>query len=87
MSKEALICPRPVRSRAAPIRLSARAERSSMSLAGPAAAVLMVLCCLAGPILIDAAATLTAGAVFGLGAGAVVLLGLCLLLARWVRSR
>lgn len=58
-------------------------ERSRLSrLAAPGLAVLMVACCLAGPILVGAAGTLTVGALFGVGAAAVVLLGLCLLLAR-----
>ena len=62
-------------------------EPSRLSrLAAPGLAVLMVLCCLAGPILIGAAGTLTVGALFGLGAAAVVLLVLCLLLARRLRS-
>ena len=62
-------------------------ERSHLSrLTGPAVGALIVLCCLAGPILIAAAGTLTVGALFGLGAAAVVLLGLCLLLARRLRS-
>jgi hypothetical protein len=55
-------------------------------LAAPAVAALMVLCCLAGPVLIGAAGTLTVGAIFGLAAAAIALLGLCLLLARRLRS-
>lgn len=56
------------------------------SLAAPGLAALMILCCLAGPILIAAAGTLTVGALFGLGAAAIVLLGLCLLVARRLRT-
>ena len=55
-------------------------------LAGPALAAFMVLCCLAGPILIGAAGALTVGALFGLGAAAVGLLALCLYVARRARS-
>ena len=51
-------------------------------LAGPALAVFMVLCCLAGPILIGAAGALTVGALLGVAAGAVALLVLCLWVAR-----
>jgi hypothetical protein len=55
-------------------------------LAAPAAAAVMVACCLAGPILIGAVGTLTAGAAIGLGAAAAVLLGICLLLFRRLGS-
>lgn len=55
-------------------------------LAAPGLAALMILCCLAGPLLIGAAGALTAGAVFGVGTAVLVLLGLCLLLARRLRS-
>jgi hypothetical protein len=46
----------------------------------------MVVCCLAGPLAIGAAGALTAGALFGLAAGAIVLLGLCLAVARRLSS-
>ena len=55
-------------------------------LAGAALAAFMVLCCLAGPVLIGAAGALTAGALFGLGAAAIALLGLCLYFARRFKS-
>lgn len=55
-------------------------------LAAPAFAALMVACCLATPLIVGAAGTLAAGAIFGLGAAAVALLALCLLLALRVRS-
>ena len=51
-------------------------------LAGPALAAFMVLCCLAGPILIGAVGALTAGALLGVAAGAVALLVLCMWVAR-----
>lgn len=51
-------------------------------LAAPALALLMVACCLAAPIIVGAAGAVTAGALFGIGAAAVALLALCLLLAR-----
>ncbi len=56
------------------------------SSAGPALAALMVACCLAGPLLIGAAGAITAGGLFGLGAAAVLLIALCLLVARRLRS-
>ena len=55
---------------------------SRSRLAAPVVAGLMVLCCLAGPLLIGAAGALTVGALFGLGAAAVVLLAFCILLLR-----
>ena len=55
-------------------------------LAAPALAGFMVLCCLAAPILVGAAGALTAGALLGLGATALAILGLCLYVARRVRS-
>jgi Na+/proline symporter len=56
------------------------------SLAGPAVALLLVACCLAGPLLVGTAGALTVGALLGLAAAAVVLLGLCALVARRIRS-
>jgi hypothetical protein len=47
-------------------------------LAAPALAALMVACCLAGPLIIGALGTLTAGAVFGVGAAVIALLAACL---------
>ena len=44
-------------------------------------AALMIICCLAGPLIIGAAGALTAGAVFGVGAAIVLLLALCLFAA------
>lgn len=55
-------------------------------LAGPALAVLMVVCCLGAPLVIGAAGALNVGALCGLAAGAIVLLGLCLFLTRRLRS-
>ena len=55
-------------------------------LAAPALGGFIVLCCLAGPILIGAAGALTLGALLGLAAGALALLGLCLLVAHRLRS-
>jgi hypothetical protein len=52
-------------------------------LAAPALAAFAVLCCLAAPLVVGAAGALTAGALVGIGAGAVVLLVLCL----WVALR
>lgn len=49
-------------------------------------AALMVVCCLAAPPLVGAAAALTAGAVFGVGAGILAVLALCLFVARRLRS-
>jgi hypothetical protein len=49
-------------------------------------AVVAVLCCVALPVVIAAAGTLTAGAVLGLTAGAVVLLAACLLAAKRLGS-
>lgn len=56
-------------------------------LAAPALGALMVLRCLAGPILIGAAGALTVGALLGLAAGALALLGLCLFVAHRLRSQ
>jgi Na+/proline symporter len=55
-------------------------------LAAPALAALMVACCLAAPLIVGAAGALTAGALFGIGAGAVALLIICLWVARRLRS-
>lgn len=46
-------------------------------LAAPALAVLAVACCLGAPLIVGAAGALTAGAVFGIVAGGLALLGLC----------
>jgi hypothetical protein len=51
-------------------------------LAAPAIAVLAVLCCLGAPLIVGAAGALTAGAVFGIVAGGLALLTLCLWAAR-----
>ena len=62
--------------------MSAETESSRSSwrtrLAAPGAALLAILCCLGAPFILGAAASLTAGAWFGLGIGVVVLLALCL---------
>lgn len=55
-------------------------------LAAPLLGVFAVACCLAGPLVVGAAGSLAAGAVFGLVAAGVVLLGLCLVAARRLRS-
>ena len=55
-------------------------------LAAPALAALMVLCCLAAPLVVGAAATLTAAAVFGIAGGAIALLVLCLYVGKRVTS-
>jgi hypothetical protein len=55
-------------------------------LAAPAFAALIVACCLAAPLIVGAAGTLTAGAALGIGAGVVALLALCLFLAGRPRS-
>jgi hypothetical protein len=55
-------------------------------LAAPALAALMVACCLAAPLIVGAGA-LTAGALFGLGAAALVLVGVCLVVARRRRDK
>ena len=47
-------------------------------LVAPAFAALMVACCLAGPLVVGAVGTLTAGAVFGIGAALVALLTACM---------
>lgn len=49
-------------------------------------AALMIICCLAGPLIIGAAGALTAGAVLGVGAAIVLLLALCLFAARRLTS-
>lgn len=46
-------------------------------LAAPVLAALMIACCLAGPLIVGAVGTLTAGAVFGIGAALIALLGAC----------
>ena len=51
-------------------------------LAAPALAALVVLCCLAAPLIIGAAVTLTAGAVLGIVGGVIGLVILCLYVAR-----
>lgn len=51
-------------------------------LAAPALAILAVLCCLGAPLIVGAAGALTLGAVFGIVAGGLALLGLCLWAAR-----
>jgi len=56
-------------------------------LAAPALAALMVACCLAAPLIVGAAGALTAGALFGLGAAALVLVGVCLVVARRRRDK
>jgi Na+/proline symporter len=66
--------------------MSEPAKSWRSTLAGPAVALLMVACCLAGPLLVGTAGALTLGALIGLAAGAVVLLGLCVLVARRLRS-
>lgn len=48
-------------------------------LAVPGAALLAILCCLGAPFILGAAASLTAGAWFGVGVGLIALLALCLL--------
>lgn len=47
-------------------------------LAVPAAGILAILCCLGAPFILGTAASLTAGAWFGVGVGLVALLALCL---------
>ena len=47
-------------------------------LAVPAAGALAILCCLGAPFILGAAASLTAGAWFGVGVGLIALLALCL---------
>ena len=51
-------------------------------LAAPALAVLAVLCCLGAPLIVGAVGSLTIGAVFGIVAGGLALLALCLWAAR-----
>jgi hypothetical protein len=55
-------------------------------LVAPAFAALMVACCLAAPLVVGAAGAVTAGALLGIGAGAVALLALCLFVAGRLRS-
>lgn len=55
-------------------------------LAAPALVALMVACCLAAPLMVGTAGVLTAGALLGIGAAAVVLLGVCLFAARRLSS-
>lgn len=55
-------------------------------LAAAALAVLAVACCLGAPLIVGAAGALTAGALFGLVAGAFALLVLCLWVARRLAS-
>ena len=55
-------------------------------LAAPALAGLMVACCLAAPLIIGAAGTLTLWAVFGIGGAAIALLALCLFATSRFRS-
>ena len=47
-------------------------------LAVPSVALLAILCCLGAPFILGAAASLTAGAWFGVGVGLIALLALCL---------
>ncbi|MGI8460145.1 MAG: hypothetical protein ACR2OC_00710 [Solirubrobacterales bacterium] len=61
-------------------------KRWSSRLAAPALGVLMVACCLAAPLIVGAAGALTAGALFGIGAAAIVLLAMCLIVARRMQS-
>lgn len=64
--------------------MSAAWSRWAKRLAAPALAALMVACCLAAPLIVGAAGAITAGALFGLVAGGIVLLALCLYVARRV---
>ncbi len=50
--------------------------------AAPALAALAVLCCLGAPLIVGAVGSLTIGAVFGIVAGGLALLALCLWAAR-----
>ena len=55
------------------------AQKSRLSrMAAPALAALMIACCLAAPLIIGAIGTLTAGALFGVGAAVAALLVACL---------
>ena len=47
-------------------------------LAAPALAALAIACCLAAPLIVGAIGTLTAGALFGVGAAVIALLAACL---------
>jgi hypothetical protein len=51
-------------------------------LGAPALAALAVLCCLGAPLIVGALGSLTIGAVFGILAGGLALLALCLWVAR-----
>lgn len=66
--------------------MSSSGESWRSRLAAPALAALMVICCLAGPVLIGAAGALTAGALFGIAAAAIALILLCLSLVHRARS-
>ena len=55
-------------------------------LTGPALAVLMIACCLAWPLLAGAVGAVTVGAAFGIGAGVIVLLALCLFVGHRLTS-
>ena len=61
-------------------------ERSTWRsrLAAPTLVAFAVLCCLAAPLIVGTVGALTAGALLGIGASAVVLLVLCLWVARRV---
>jgi hypothetical protein len=47
-----------------------------------AAAIVAVLCCVALPLAIGVAGTLTSGALLGIAAGGIVLAAVCLFVAR-----
>ena len=69
-----------------PLEQQGAGGRWRTRVAASALAALMVACCLAAPLIVGAAGALTAGALFGLGAAAVVLFGICLFAARRLRS-
>ena len=48
-------------------------------LAAPALAAIAVACCLGAPLIVGALGAVSLGAVFGVGAGLVALVALCLL--------
>lgn len=56
-------------------------ERRRESWGAAGLAVLMIICCLAGPLIVGAVGALTAGAMFGVGAAILLLLALCLFAA------
>lgn len=53
-------------------------------MAAPAFAILAIACCLAAPLIVGVVGALSAGAIFGLAAGGIALLALCLWTARKV---